>query len=121
MNDLEICTRIAEIENIKFEVKSLSVYTEKGVWPIGSFAAAAAGMSFGASSYNPLTDDGLCFKLMKKYKVSLIEDGGKWEAEITCTADVGLMSPDETCSHFVEDKNPNKAICLAIIKANKDK
>tara|TARA_R110000744_G_scaffold54233_1_gene115242 strand:- start:96 stop:398 length:303 start_codon:yes stop_codon:yes gene_type:complete len=99
MNDLDICKRIAKIEGYKV---NLSIKCE-GVW-----CSRYDNNCYGI--YNPLTDDELCFRLMIKYELSLIAHEGdqtNWDCVIS---DI-----------LICDKNPNKAICLAIIEANKGK
>tara|TARA_R110000796_G_scaffold160098_1_gene276870 strand:+ start:449 stop:745 length:297 start_codon:yes stop_codon:yes gene_type:complete len=98
LNDLDICKRIARIEGIQSQIEQADtthayIYSEDL-----------------NSEYNPLTDDALCFKLMVKYKLSLIAPEGEqtnWDCVIS---DI-----------LTWDKNPNKVICLAIIEANKGK
>ena len=97
LTDLEICKRIAEIEN-KGDCFS---------W-FDTFAIRTE-MFAEREEYNPLTDDALCFQLMVKYKLSLIAPEGdqeNWDCVISATLTI--------------DSNPNKAICLAIIEAHKD-
>ena len=86
MDDLEICKRIAEIENYRGWEKM----STRGI----------------AGVFNPLTDDALCFRLMVKYKMDFIPYyPDEYRAQIKNT--------------YVVNKSPNKAICLAIIEANK--
>ena len=102
LTDLEICRKIAEIaghvewcyplDDFRFCVEMLSI---------------SDGGEYG-SPYNPLTDDALCFQLMIKYGV------WRWSNPrpnwFTATVK-GLQG-------FTEAETLNKAICLAIIKAN---
>ena len=97
MNDLEICKRIADIEGVDwFESEGIISHQNN------------LGL---CREYSPLTDDGLCFRLMIKYncKLSKYSDGfsaySQWEH---------LNSGRELT------ESPNKAICLAIIAAHKD-
>ena len=101
MNDLDICRRIAKIEGLRVskdvKPKCGSVYAN--IYPNDCYG-----------NYNPLTDNALCFQLMIKYKLSLFAPEGEqtnWDCIII---DI-----------FTCDENPNKAICLAIIEANKGK
>lgn len=102
LTDLEIAKKIAEIEGFKFG-------TVHGTPVIVSD-------SEDCTSFDPLTDDALCFKLMVKYRVSLS----------------GYNQPDGVISAYDVDKNgyinkecshtsPNRAICLCIIEAHKGK
>ena len=101
MDNLSICKRIAEIENLMFDTGGR--YARIEIWKNGKV--------FKYEKYNPLKDDALCFQLMVKYQINLNhynDDNGKQMYWV--------------CAHGVHDnnyKNPNKAICLAIIKANK--
>ena len=100
ISNLELCKRIAEIDgliisNHSVDIDDLWVHT----------------CNFKDSSvtlFNPLTDDALCFKLMVKYKLSLIAP----ERE---QVDWDCVIRDVSTVH----KSPNKAICLAIIEAHK--
>jgi len=101
LNDLDICRRIAKIEGLRVskdvKPKCGSVYAN--IYPNDCYG-----------NYNPLTDNALCFQLMIKYKLSLFAPEGEqtnWDCIII---DI-----------FTCDENPNKAICLAIIEANKGK
>ena len=90
LDDLSICKRIAEIEGYEFE--SFQVIMRKH------------GAIYGHVDYNPLTDDALCFRLMKKHRIDLeFED---------------LECPKVRADYCIEDKNPNRAICLAIIEVH---
>ena len=73
MTNLEICRKIADIEGIQHEDSTRGPYVV--------FYSKQQGHS-SVHDFNPLTDDGLCFRLMVNQVVG---------------------------------KNPNKAICLAII------
>tara|TARA_R110000850_G_scaffold271979_1_gene406734 strand:+ start:657 stop:989 length:333 start_codon:yes stop_codon:yes gene_type:complete len=102
LTDLEICKRIAEIEFNDlidcYEHEFDGICIDKPM----------CGMVF-REAYNPITDDALCFGLVKKYGVEIIP---QWDR---VSANNGIE-----CAHEYA-KNPNKAICLAIIGANKDK
>jgi len=105
MNDLEICKAIAEIE---FGEKSDDWWYSEGI--VSYLTSDLVGFFKQAKEYNPLTDNALCFQLMIKYKLSLFAPEGEqtnWDCIII---DI-----------FTCDENPNKAICLAIIEANKGK
>jgi hypothetical protein len=95
LTDLQICQRIAEIEGV-----DLMPYRQ------GDRTAFAAGSQ---TIYNPLTDDALCFKLMIKYDIAPFKcEFGGYE----CVYDVDLVLSG---SGVVNDENPNRAICIAII------
>lgn len=103
MDDLDICRRISKIEGIYSQIEQADT-TQADTTHI---YISSEDLN---SEYNPLTDDALCFKLMIKYKLSLIapeREQINWDCVISAIL---------TC-----DENPNKAICLAIIELNKGK
>ena len=98
LTDLEICQRIAEIEKrVISGVGSLNVFVKCEPSLIGN------------EQYDPLTDDALCFKLMIKYKISLIQHQNN--TAVYCIWDHDEKHATNTMT------NPNRAICLAIIKS----
>jgi hypothetical protein len=99
LTDLEICQRIAEIEGAKETLFSR-------VKPKELTAVFDGNTTF---NYNPLTDDALCFKLMVKYKISLIQHQNN--TAVYCIWDHDEKHATNTMT------NPNRAICLAIIKS----
>ena len=112
MNDLDICRRIAKIEGLlvskDVKPKCGSVYAN--IYPNDCYG-----------NYNPLTDDALCFQLMIKYSIDLIHElkGGEYKHHRYVAkrelprVKHEIVSPDLT--------SPHRAICLAIIEANKGK
>mgnify|MGYP003636529076 FL=1 len=102
LTDLEICKRIAEIEGF------LTDPDDK--YP--RYLRFKSGEHVGYKTYNPLTDDALCFKLMVKYKIQLrkVTNGDGWSASFN-------KLNHSICTLF--NTSPNKAICLAIIEAHK--
>lgn len=107
MDDLEICKRIADIEGVDIFLHPQS--TSPLIQQEGADMLQC-------KTYNPLTDDALCFKLMIKYKIdftyAMFTDGTlhRYEAVNTITA-----------KGYGFSDNPNKAICLAIIELHKGK
>lgn len=105
LTDLEICKRIAEIEGKKGII----------VRPLGDgknhvtvrFTECTGYIK--CVAYNPLTDDALCLQLMLKHKISV---------DFRADGRVQAFIDSEKTTKCVTDKTPNKAICLAIIKAN---
>ena len=91
LTDLEICKKIAEIEGVKIEI--VGDHTVEMITP------------FHQRIYNPLTDDALCFQLLKKYRLEIETSPTHFQAYFTV-------------SRGVTDTSLNKAICLAIIEAN---
>jgi hypothetical protein len=97
LTDLEICKRIAEIENLEHYISEnkkycmtrdkLSTYVIRHV------------------EYNPLTDDALCFKLMVKHEISIIN----------ISKDLFMVQCKMITVDTSDSVNINKAICLAII------
>ena len=102
LTDLEICKRIAEIEN-KGDCFS---------W-FNTFAIRTE-MYAEREEYNPLTDDALCFQLMVKYEVNVDSYLGvtNISSDYTDRQDIAQFS--------YMDYTINKAICLTIIEAHKD-
>ena len=108
MNDLDICKRIAEIEGVKIDVLGGKAILDEML----------GGVRIRLTEYNPLKDDALTFKLMVKYDVDIISPyrpngDTQWEAQAFtagCTDTVNAYN-----------ESPNKAICLVIIEANKEK
>lgn len=47
--------------------------------------------------------------------ISLYHDNGNWQAEMTYYAPVGAFGTDETCSKFVDDKNPLRAAMILFL------
>jgi hypothetical protein len=91
LTDLEINKRLAEIEGLEF-------------W-VHENIAIMIGSCWDSQEYNPLTDDGLCLRLIFEYGVQINK------------VDPILMSAQ--CEHDVVMYSvldmPNKAACLAII------
>ena len=102
MEDLEICKfitllglkeKFTDAKSIEFDDNQMCFWVDTvgfTSWPL----------------LTPLTDDGLCFKLMIKYKL-----------------DISLYHENTpkvfySLGEWVEDKSLNKAICLAIIEVN---
>ena len=96
LTDLEICKSIAEIEHGRAYIDGDDT---------GNFINLNHPMSDrGGESYNPLTDDALCFQLMVKHKADFIPYyRDEYRAQIK--------------SIYMVSKSPNRAICLAIIES----
>ena len=105
MNDLEICKRIAEIEGFAVELTRKKGY---------GFVLEYNGSHF--RKYNPLRDDDICFKLSKKYNVSIMHYEEHSTARIW---DDPEDNPIADVSDINNDTSLNKAILLAIIEAHK--
>ena len=98
LTELEICKKIAEIERLDYSISrsmtnqfKVVVATPEGDEP--------------CEDYNPLTDDALCFQLMVKYKIDFCNYVGDIYAAIYL-------------DNEYQNRSPNRAICLAIIKAH---
>ena len=96
LTDLELCKKIAEIEKLPHHL-------EEGMNDKFINTSTIYG---DVCEYNPLTDDALCFQLMVKY--------GVW------TSPSGFTTTTRANNKIIQDKSPNKAICLAIIEAHKE-
>ena len=108
LTDLEIIKRIAEIEGFGFTLANNTIQA-KPFTVTDTFDCAHMGFTF-----NPLTDDGLCFRLMFKWNINCFS--GAMFKDDTPTAVYIAQSPD---GDDVIDESPNKAILLAIIEASK--
>ena len=53
--------------------------------------------------------------LIDYHKISLLNDGDKWEAEITYMANVGFYQTKEECSYFHTDENPKRAAAIVYL------
>jgi hypothetical protein len=98
MDNITICKRIAEIDGIDFNYNDERVMYWREV------------KDSPVETYNPLTDDELCFKLMLKNDIVIRNRGNGYYL-----ATVNRFE----CDARIANKNPNKAICLAIIEAHK--
>ena len=105
LTDLEICRRIAEIEG--------EIVTIKYEWDEQLRTRLCWGIEGQdrAKEFNPLTDDALCFKLMVKYKISLIQHQNNTAVYCICNHDEKQAT--------IAMANPKRAICLAIIESKK--
>ena len=99
MTDLEICKRIAEIEG---------EFTKCEDWSVNMCAQLEFGDGANWKIYSPLKDKALCFELMVKHKIEI-----EWWGNECATYKDGL-------SGEIHDTSPQRAICLAIIEANKE-
>lgn len=115
MTDLEICKRIAEIEGLKIDNdpylcgEPFYLASSASKWMIDSFDLHENCISF---TFNPLTDKALCFDLMIKHRISFEEI-----FSIETSESVFFVATwfDGEHYHEAQDKNPQRAICLAII------
>lgn len=104
LTDLEICKRIAKIEGYQTEYfggyECCAFKGDEHMKPhIGKYDFIP---------YNPITDDGLCFRLMVKYGISVFTHEYGYYAN--------MNSEHSVSRSFTE--SPNRAICLAIIAAH---
>ena len=104
MNDLEIETRIAEIEG-----HTLVHSNNWGKYVIGKPYCADEVV------YEPLTNDALCFQLMVKYDVNIDRD-----CDSAFIMDDYRDSPHKANISFAIDMDVRKAILLAIIEAHNE-
>lgn len=101
MDDLQICKRIAEIEGHK----ELADFDGN----LTVFIKTKDNMST-INSYNPLVDDGLCFRLMIKHEIK-VSTYYKIGDRVPF---YGAETPD---LEEVEARTPHKCVCLAIMSA----
>jgi len=119
MNDLEICKRIAEIEGKEFYLleSGEDTYPMIKVWSDSVLKDKCVPKRFFEShDYNPLTDDALCFQLMVKYRINF-ETITCNDGEFVC---YDFLWPDGQFYKSLQNDNPNRGICLAIIEAHKE-
>ena len=110
MDDLTICRKIADIEDVHYIETQYKENNFLALVSENDFTGTPPEM---IGKYDPLNDDALCFQLMVGHGVlrDLCEEGyravmPKWNG-----------TPEY---YRITDKNPNKAICLAIIEANNE-
>ena len=107
LTDLQICKRISLIElNEQFpKAKSIEFDDRQNCFWV-------EGIGFtGWPLLEPLTDDALCFRLMIKYKISLIQHQNN--TAVYCIWDHDEKHATNTMT------DAKRAICLAIIEAHK--
>ncbi len=104
LTDLEICKRIAEIEGVSLYDKPNDMTGNlETLYPP-------------YMSYNPLTDDALCFQLMVKHKATVI-----WTRGLVMMYKYPNSSALDTVRvEFGGILGINKAILLAIIEAHNE-
>ena len=107
LTDLQLCKRIAEIEDYVFDDSGRYFRCE----------LTKRGKVVGYLDYNPLTDDALNHQLMVKYDVEIQLTKERDKTDISrgkypkmYWANIGRIEATSS--------NPNKAILLAIIEAN---
>ncbi len=108
LTDLEICKRIAEIEGVH-------VFNDGAALLVPDYEESLRTGYDEDKEYNPLTDDALCFQLMVKYEVNV----NRYYDSVTIDSDYNDKPPLANVSFATDDVSINKAICLAIIEANK--
>ena len=123
LTDLEICKRIAEIECVEhLSDRGVIILSEDYSDLInticsGRYAPVQVERIVSEAAYSPLTDDGLCFRLMVKYAVMIEQWGVKFLAYYKAELEENDVLEYQSST---ESNTPNKAICLAIIEAHKD-
>ncbi|MBE8233123.1 MAG: hypothetical protein HAW67_05250 [Endozoicomonadaceae bacterium] len=109
LTEIALCIRVAEIEGHK--VVSDSVTDNLVPCDLGKHDNLIPVNCEGKylTQFNPIINDALCYRLMLKYDIKLSKNrDGQYVAMYShCRGE--------------ENINPNKAICLAIISANKAK
>ena len=101
LTDLQICRRIAEIEGINWMPAYPSQPSEFVGLVNDNDSCGTPPELIG--EYNPLTDKALCFELMVKHEINVYKITNEvWNAE-------------HRIGKAIKDKNPQRAICLAII------
>jgi len=113
MNDLEVCRRIADIEDVHY--METKYHDEVNFLGLVSASDGSGTPPELIGEYNPLTDDALCFQLMIRHKVILQWLGDAHDGTPHYMAYVG-NEEYERCS-----TKPNEAILLTIIAKTKGK
>ena len=108
LTDLQLCKRIAEIEGYNV-----------GIWHDFVAITNPKDDSY-LGEYNPLTDDALNHQLMIKYKITVEFTRYYEHLKSTTTRAYYDHKADNGYGAYIQDVNPNKAICLAIIEAQKE-
>mgnify|MGYP003667801564 CR=1 FL=1 len=118
LTDLEICKRIAEIEGLK--VASLKEVIARDYREDTCIILPRKNEHCSRSySYEPLTDDALCFRLMVKYGLEASPMGdGSWSVTVIDKRNIYGEPDYRLCEYGHTDTQLSKAICLAIIEAN---
>jgi hypothetical protein len=111
MNDLEICKRVSEIGLTEKYPKCSIEFDEQQncFWVADNFMFSSWPL------LKPLEDDGLCFRLMLKYKIVL---------EFSHKDEYGVKFYEATINESwgfaqVFSEDPRKAVALAIIELKK--
>jgi len=104
MTDLEICQKIAEIEGVHW----MPAYPNQpnefvGLISENDFCGTPPEL---IGKFNPLTDKALCFDLMVKHEIGI--------DYVTLARRCQAFYGTDISQNFI-DKNPQRAICLAII------
>ena len=108
LTDLEICKKIAEIEG----------YTTKA--HEGYDCCAVDGNDvIRFIPFDPINNDGHCFRLMVKYKITVEFTRYYEHLKSASTKAYYDDKADNGYGAYIRDIKPNKAICLAIIEAYK--
>ena len=105
MKDLEICERIAEIEGHAVEV----VLKRNVIIHNGGDGEA----------YNPLIDDALCFKFCYEDGITIQKSLSVVNGKMEWNGNYFARHPRNQGFGSV-DNNPNRAVCLEKIEANKE-
>ena len=116
MTDLEICKAVAEIVGIKYKIDAAmeSVAVCRGdLVPSGTSITSLQTFD---EIYNPLTDDALCFRLMVKHSIEFSPSWQEVRSDGRKPYGAYKVGGDQI---FRRSDSPNKAICMAIIEANK--
>ena len=119
MNDLEIERRIADIEGVHYIETKYDKNNFLALVSENDYTGSAPEM---IGKYNPLTDDGLCFRLMVKHGIRLgqASEGGNYFCTAMQIKDRESLPAYLNMINLTNNTSPNKAICLAIISAHKD-
>lgn len=111
LSDFEINLRVAEIV-VDYDCISRLPYTDMAVhWGDGA----------NWHVFNPCNNPADAWPIITGNGISLYHDNGNWQAEMTYYAPVGAFGTDETCSKFVDDKNPLRAAMILFLMMQEPK
>ena len=119
LTDLQICKRIAEIEGVEYLCDRGVVILNENYSELinticsGRYSPEQVVKIIDEASYNPLTDDALCFQLMVKYQVDTVHERFIKQALI-------YDDPEDNPIGRAADKSMNKAILLAITESKRE-
>ncbi|WP_312465734.1 phage protein NinX family protein [Atlantibacter hermannii] len=88
---------------------------ERGpIWQSGKYLVNGYRVSNG-NCFNPCNSWADAGPIIQEHGISLYHSDGSWQAEMEYEAPVGAFGTDETCSQFVDHKNPLRAAMIVFL------